>query len=270
MRSDPDAELSSYDRHIVTRAFTTAQSFIRAARYMHRCMPRVAGRLTDMWAKLFSGVITIAATAIWCGPHMAPSFLGQAVVELNDTMELVEEAANVNPSSDRPQAVRLIVPTLQSMIVGRYPHLVGNDPTHFSASIAREDVLFAMLGGVVDGITGLQTCHDWSSAMLVAHDAPSGPGSWAPMMTPRGDISPALLHTPSHEAVPGFSSPFPGAVSPFPGTVSPFAVGGQGTSKAPASRPNTSRRRTAPAARANWVSSPCSPRSNNTSSPSPP
>lgn len=207
------------------RAFETSQNIIRLARYVHRTMPRIAGRHTAIWAKLFGATVTIAASAIWCGPHMSPSFVGQVVVELNDIARLASEATNFNPSSDRPQAVREIVPVFQSMIIGRYPHVVGDDPTRVTASIAREDMLFALLGGIVDSVKGLQSSVDWSSAMAAAPGVPMASTSWAPVMTPRmfdsprRDISPALLHTPGHEGVPG-------TASPFPGTASPFAFGG--------------------------------------------
>lgn len=228
IRSNPDTELSSWDRHIVQRAFETSQNIIRLVRYVHRTTPRIAGRDSALWTKLFVATATIAASAIWCGPHMTPSFVGQVVVELNDITGLATEATSFNPSSDRPLAVRQIVPLFQSMIIGRYPQLVGDDPTRVTASIAREDMLYALLGGIVDGVSGLRSAFDWSSAMASAPGVPaSAPTSWAPIITPhmldspRRDISPAQLHTPSHEGVPG-------TVSPFPGTASPLAFGGQG------------------------------------------
>ncbi len=225
IRANPDIEISSWDRHIVMRAFETSQKIIRLARYVHRTMPRIAGRYTSLWAKLFSATVTIAAAAIWCGPHMTPSFVGQVVVELNDIARLAAEATAYNASSDRPQAVAEIVPVFQSMVIGRYPHVVGEDPGRVTASIAREDMLFALLGGIVDGVSGMQSSLDWSSAIAAAPGVPQA-SAWAPVGShmfdsPRRDISPALLHTPGHEGVPG-------TASPFPGTASPFAFGGQG------------------------------------------
>ncbi|GMK58328.1 hypothetical protein CspeluHIS016_0503600 [Cutaneotrichosporon spelunceum] len=229
LRVNPEAELFPFDRHIVMCAFETSQKMIRLARYIHRIMPRIAGRYTSTWVKLFGATATIAAAAIWCGGQMPPSFVAQVIVELNDISLLEAEATSFSPNGDRPQAVREIVPVLQSMIIGRHPHVVGEDPSRVTANSAREDILFALLGGVVNGVTAMQSAVDWSSALAAVPSIPtastSAPHVTAPMPAQMFDLPPiseatrrdmsGVLHAPGHEGGPGPNSRFPSSASPF-------------------------------------------------------
>lgn len=144
MRSNPDVKFSSWDRHVATMTMSTCQSAILSCRYFVHMQPRLAGRTWTTWVQVFSAAVSIAALAVWCSPYMEQSFLTQAYRDLEDVCQLITDGG-----SDRARGLHALVPVLQQMVAGRYPHLVGQDASAVRVYTESEDMLFALLGGAV-------------------------------------------------------------------------------------------------------------------------
>lgn len=124
--------------------FETCRCIVLSAKYLVRNQPRLSGRTWSTWVQVFSAAVSITAVAIFLGPQLEPTLIGQAFMELNEVCQMIDECG-----SNRARGVHALIPVLQQMLAARYPQLVGQNTTP-SINAEGADMLFALLGGSVD------------------------------------------------------------------------------------------------------------------------
>lgn len=147
LRTQPREKVvfSSEDRQTVSMTYTACHAVTRTSLYMARTHPRLSARCWAVWVQTFSAAVSMAALAIWCGPHLEANFIKSAYDELSVACDMIRENG-----SKRSQGVLSLLPVLQSLVHNRYPQVIGRDRSTAKISVEGEDMLFALLGGQVD------------------------------------------------------------------------------------------------------------------------
>ncbi|WWD18802.1 hypothetical protein CI109_103257 [Kwoniella shandongensis] len=138
--------LSDADRESVSMTYRACHAITLTSYYMARKHPRLMARAWMVWVQTFSAAVSMAALAIWCGPHLEATFVGSVYQELSEACDMISENG-----SKRSLGVLSLLPILKSLVSNRYPQVIGKDATETRISPEGEDMLFALLGGQVDG-----------------------------------------------------------------------------------------------------------------------
>nr|XP_019013097.1 uncharacterized protein I206_02594 [Kwoniella pini CBS 10737]OCF51878.1 hypothetical protein I206_02594 [Kwoniella pini CBS 10737] len=137
---------SDADRETVSMTYRACHAITLTSYYMARKHPKLMARCWMVWVQTFSAAVSMAALAIWCGPHLESTFVGSAYQELSEACDMIGENG-----SKRSLGVLSLLPILKALVVNRYPQVVGKQANEASVSVEGEDMLFALLGGQVDG-----------------------------------------------------------------------------------------------------------------------
>ncbi|WVW85067.1 hypothetical protein I302_107103 [Kwoniella bestiolae CBS 10118] len=148
LRSQPRESVvfSDADRETVSMTYRACHAITLTSYYMARKHPRLMARCWMVWVQTFSAAVSMAALAIWCGPHLESTFIGSAYQELSEACDMIGENG-----SKRSLGVLSLLPILKALVANRYPQVIGKQSTETSISQEGEDMLFALLGGQVDG-----------------------------------------------------------------------------------------------------------------------
>ncbi|WWC62951.1 uncharacterized protein I303_105549 [Kwoniella dejecticola CBS 10117] len=148
IRSQPRESVvfSDADRETVSMTYRACHAITLTSYYMARKHPKLMARCWMVWVQTFSAAVSMAALAIWCGPHLESTFVGSAYQELSEACDMIGENG-----SKRSLGVLSLLPILKALVANRYPQVVGKQSTETSVSVEGEDMLFALLGGQVDG-----------------------------------------------------------------------------------------------------------------------
>ncbi|WRT68127.1 uncharacterized protein IL334_005102 [Kwoniella shivajii] len=147
LRSQPRESVifNDADRETVSMTYRACHAITLTSYYMARKHPRLMARCWMVWVQTFSAAVSMAALAIWCGPHVESTFVNSAYQELSEACDMIGENG-----SKRSLGVLSLLPILKSLVANRYPHVSGKNPSEISISADGEDMLFALLGGQVD------------------------------------------------------------------------------------------------------------------------
>ncbi|WWD05220.1 hypothetical protein V865_003293 [Kwoniella europaea PYCC6329] len=148
LRSKPRESVvfSDADRETVSMTYRACHAITLTSYFMARKHPRLMARCWMVWVQTFSAAVSMAALAIWCGPHLESTFVGSAYQELSEACDMIGENG-----SKRSLGVLSLLPILKALVANRYPQVVGKQVNETSISQEGEDMLFALLGGQVDG-----------------------------------------------------------------------------------------------------------------------
>ena len=118
LRSEPQSSItfSEAERKTVLKTYDACHAITQTSMYMSRTVrlgqkhvskadrqhPRLSARCWAVWVQTFSAAVSMAALAIWCGPHLEPNFTASAYRELSEACEMLREN-----SSKRSQGVRV-------------------------------------------------------------------------------------------------------------------------------------------------------------------
>ncbi|WVN90760.1 uncharacterized protein L203_106003 [Cryptococcus depauperatus CBS 7841] len=154
IRSNPTTSIifTDQDRETVSSTYRACHAITLTSYYMARKHPRLMARAWMVWVQTFSAAVSMAGLAIWCGPFLEKGFVDSVYNELSGACDMISENG-----SKRSQGVLSLLPILKSLVSGRYPEVVGKNPSDAHNSPEGEDMLFALLGGTVDGIIAQQT-----------------------------------------------------------------------------------------------------------------
>ncbi|ODO00034.1 hypothetical protein I350_06657 [Cryptococcus amylolentus CBS 6273] len=147
IRSSPASSITFQQSDIDTVKMTlrACNSIILTSYYLARKHPKLMAKSWMVWVQTFSAAVSMTALGIWCGPYMEQGFLEDVSNKLTEACNMIGENG-----SPRSQGVLSLLPTLKSLLAGRYPQLLGKDATDARVSLEGEDMLFALLGGHVD------------------------------------------------------------------------------------------------------------------------
>ncbi|OCF44315.1 hypothetical protein I317_01760 [Kwoniella heveanensis CBS 569] len=134
------------DRECVSMTYRACHAITLTSYYMARKHPKLMGRCWMVWVQTFSAAVSMAALAIWCGPHLESTFVSSAYQELSEACDMIGENG-----STRSLGVLSLLPILKVLVSNRYPQVIGKTSADVSVSQEGEDMLFALLGGHVDG-----------------------------------------------------------------------------------------------------------------------
>ncbi|WVQ96589.1 hypothetical protein IAU59_003694 [Kwoniella sp. CBS 9459] len=134
------------DRECVSMTYRACHAITLTSYYMARKHPKLMGRCWMVWVQTFSAAVSMAALAIWCGPHLENTFVNSAYQELSEACDMIGENG-----STRSLGVLSLLPILKVLVSNRYPQVIGKTSAEVSVSQEGEDMLFALLGGHVDG-----------------------------------------------------------------------------------------------------------------------
>ncbi|KAK8858908.1 hypothetical protein IAR55_003139 [Kwoniella newhampshirensis] len=137
------------DRETVSMTYRACHAITLTSYYMTRKHPRLMARAWMVWVQTFSAAVSMAALAIWCGPHLEATFVGSVYQELSEACDMISENG-----SRRSLGVLSLLPVLKSLVSNRHPQVIGKDTIETHISPEGEDMLFALLGGQVDGASG--------------------------------------------------------------------------------------------------------------------
>ncbi|ORX37085.1 hypothetical protein BD324DRAFT_424910 [Kockovaella imperatae] len=132
------------DKEVVSMTYAACRAIISCSRYLIRTHPLLSARFWSVWVQALSAAVSLAALAIWCGPHLEPTFIASAYLELTEAVNAVEES-----NSKRSRGVLALFPVIQTTVHQRYPQLIGKDSNTSTICQQNEDMLFALLGGHV-------------------------------------------------------------------------------------------------------------------------
>ncbi|KAL7420726.1 hypothetical protein Q5752_004677 [Cryptotrichosporon argae] len=146
LRTSPgtDVVISKDETKTIRMTYNACRSILLVSKYFARTHPRLASRVWAIWVQLFSAAVSMAALAIWCGPHLEPTFVGSVFAELCEACTMIDQNG-----SERSRHVRDLLPVVKGLVSNRYPHLVAS-PARQAPNPEGEDMLFALLGGAVD------------------------------------------------------------------------------------------------------------------------
>ncbi|WVF69093.1 hypothetical protein IAT40_003867 [Kwoniella sp. CBS 6097] len=140
------------DRECVSMTYRACHAITLTSYYMARKHPKLMGRCWMVWVQTFSAAVSMAALAIWCGPHLENTFVSSSYQELSEACDMIGENG-----STRSLGVLSLLPILKVLVSNRYPQVIGKTSTDVSVSQEGEDMLFALLGGHVDGRDGISS-----------------------------------------------------------------------------------------------------------------
>ncbi|WWC88327.1 uncharacterized protein L201_003236 [Kwoniella dendrophila CBS 6074] len=148
LRSQPRETVvfSDADRETVSMTYRACHAITLTSYYMFRKHPKLMARCWSVWVQTFSAAVSIAALAIWCGPHVESTFIGSAYQELSEACDMIGENG-----SARSLGILSLLPILKALVANRYPQVLGKASNEITVSQEGEDMLFALLGGQVDG-----------------------------------------------------------------------------------------------------------------------
>ncbi|WVR06651.1 hypothetical protein IAU60_003683 [Kwoniella sp. DSM 27419] len=186
LRTQPKSSIvfDDADRECVSMTYRACHAITLTSYYMARKHPKLMGRCWMVWVQTFSAAVSMAALAIWCGPHLENTFVNSAYQELSEACDMIGENG-----SKRSLGVLTLLPILKTLVSNRYPQVIGKSASDVAISQESEDMLFALLGGQVDN-----------------RDNVSNPGSLSTSTTPV-NVPPAPGPAPSQPRLQGWTEP---------------------------------------------------------------
>lgn len=85
------ASLSDVERDCAQQTYLASTSIIAVSGFIAKYEPRLAARLWSTWVQTFSAAVSLAALAIWCGPHMEEGFVKRAYEEMRGGCDMIRE-----------------------------------------------------------------------------------------------------------------------------------------------------------------------------------
>lgn len=150
------------DLKTISMTYKACHAITATSLFMARTHPRLSARCWSVWVQTFSAAVSMAALAIWCGPHLESTFIESAFHELCEACSMINDNGSqrsmgvlVCPPLIGRRTISLhvtqtLLPILKSLVTGRYPQIEDRDPATANISVEGEDMLFALLGGQVD------------------------------------------------------------------------------------------------------------------------
>ncbi len=86
-----EISLDEGDRQTIAMTYGACHAIIICSMYISRTQPRLAARSWFVWVQAFSAAVSVAAIAIWCGPHLDAGFIGTAYNELAEACDMIKE-----------------------------------------------------------------------------------------------------------------------------------------------------------------------------------
>ncbi|KAE8542043.1 hypothetical protein D1P53_001522 [Cryptococcus gattii VGV] len=172
IRASPQSSitLSSADYETIQYTYRACHAITLTSYYMSHKHPKLMARAWMVWVQTFSAAVSMAALAIWCAPFIEDTKVGEVqggktakmggkkeegggvefvkgvYEELKEACEMIRENG-----SKRSQGVLSLLPILLNLVSNRYPQVLGKAPSSARVLVEGEDMLFALLGGHVDG-----------------------------------------------------------------------------------------------------------------------
>ncbi|WVQ73524.1 hypothetical protein IAR50_003098 [Cryptococcus sp. DSM 104548] len=211
IRTNPASSITFQQKDIDTVRMTlrACNSIILTSYYLARKHPKLMAKSWMVWVQTFSAAVSMTALGIWCGPYMEEGFLENVNNKLTEACDMIGENG-----SPRSKGVLSLLPTLKSLLAGRYPHLLGKSAAGARVSPEGEDMLFALLGGHVDaGSSHVQTAQPQPPAQAQRQQASKQQKSSAQVPSQQkqpgppssGQMSTQQLHsqqtTPAHDSL---------------------------------------------------------------------